>query len=82
MFWGCIGPNGVGPLVVCDGKINAQKYITVLHDNLFTCVDQMLGEEGCPFIFLQDNAPHIVPDQQRVTFKFMVFIPGLLTVAI
>ena len=35
MFWGCIGPNGVGKLVVCDRTINAEKYVCLVHDNFF-----------------------------------------------
>ena len=34
MFWGYIGPNGVGRLVRCHGQINAVKYIEILQDNL------------------------------------------------
>ena len=35
MFFGCIGPNGDGVLLVCDTTINAEKYVCLLHDNLF-----------------------------------------------
>ena len=57
MFWGCIGPNGVGRLVQCHGQINAVKYIEILQDNLHQSVKQMFGEENRPFIFQHDNAP-------------------------
>ena len=43
IFWGCIGPNGVGRLVRCHGQINAVKYIEILQDNLHQSVE--LGEE-------------------------------------
>ena len=57
MFWECVGPTGVGKLVVCDRTINAEKYFCLLHDNLFANVEPMLGTADRPFIFQQDNAP-------------------------
>ena len=57
MFWGSIGPKGVGKLAVCDGQINAEKYVEILHDNLFQGIKSMLGKKGEPFIFQHDNAP-------------------------
>ena len=57
MFWGYIGPNGVGKLVVCDRTINAEKYVCLLHDNLFANVELMFGTAHWPFIFQQDNVP-------------------------
>ena len=32
MFWGSVGPNGVGKLAVCDGKVNAEMYVEILQD--------------------------------------------------
>ena len=43
MFWGCIGPKGVGKLVICDQRLDS--------------VAAMYGEDERPFIFQQDNAP-------------------------
>ena len=57
MFWGCVGPTGVGKLVVCDRTVNAEKYVCLLHDNLFANVESMFGIDDRPFIFQQDNAP-------------------------
>ena len=57
MFWGCVGPIGVGKLVVCDRTVNAEKYVCLLHDNLFANVESMFGTAYRPFIFQQDNAP-------------------------
>ena len=52
LFWGCIGPNGVGRLVVCD----TSSYIAALQNNLLQSTEKLLGEEGKHFIFQQDNA--------------------------
>ena len=57
MFWGCTGPNGVSVLVVCNRTINAEKYVCLLHDNLFATVEAMFGTADRPVIFLEDNAP-------------------------
>ena len=54
---GCIGPNGFGVLVICDGNTNAEKFLCLLHDNLFATVESMFGIAHRPFILQQDNAP-------------------------
>ena len=56
MFWGSVGPKGVGKLAVCDGKVNAEKCVEILQDNLFQVTKAILGKKGEPFIFQQDNA--------------------------
>ena len=59
MFWGSVGPKGVGKLAVCDGKVNAEKYVDILQDNSFQGTKAMLGKKREPFIFQHDNAhPH------------------------
>ena len=57
MFWGCTGSNGVDKLVVCGRTINSEKYIYLLHVNIFANVELMFGTAHRPFIFQQDNAP-------------------------
>ena len=57
MFWGCVGPYGVGKLAVCDRTVNAEKHVCLLHDNLFANVESMFETADRPFIFQQDNAP-------------------------
>ena len=43
MFWGCIGPDNVGKLVLGDRTINAEKYVCLLHYNLLPTLSQYLG---------------------------------------
>ena len=57
MFWESVWPKWVGKLAVCDGNINAEKYIEILQDNLFQGTKSMLGKTGEAFIFQHDNAP-------------------------
>ena len=67
MFWGCIGPNGVGRFVVCDQKMNAKKYVSLLHVNLPQSISAMYGDENQPYIFQQDNAP---PYRAKITTDY------------
>eukprot|EP00795_Rhopilema_esculentum_P002377 gene2377-18020_t len=49
MFWGCIGPKGVGKLVICDQRLDSEKYVSLLQDNLFQIVAAMYGSGVNPF---------------------------------
>ena len=51
MFWECIGPNGVGRLSFCKDSLNATKYIAILQNNLLQSVENVVGDDGRPFIF-------------------------------
>ena len=67
MFWGCIGPNGIGRLVICDQKMNAAKYVSLLRENLPQSISAIYGDEDRPYIFQQDNAP---PHRANITKNF------------
>jgi len=50
MVWGCIHKNGVGPLVLIDGIMRKEQYLTILQQNLPEVVGQMgLSAEKCIF---------------------------------
>ena len=53
MFWGCFSKMGLGPLVACDGMMNAEKYVELLRDVLLPELEAV----DRPMIFMQDNAP-------------------------
>lgn len=57
MVWGCVGPNGVGRLVVCEQCLDPNYYIEILKKNLKASVEMIHGHPSHPFIFQQDNAP-------------------------
>ena len=57
MVCGCIGPNGVARLVVCDRSIDSDYYNEILQKNLKPSVEKIYGDQDYPFIFQQDNAP-------------------------
>ena len=54
-IWGCINTSGTGMTSIYDGRLNAARYIDVLHENLQPSVD--LFSIGSDFIYQQDNAP-------------------------
>lgn len=57
MVWGCIGPNGVGNLALCERSVNSDYYIQILKENLPESIRKIYGNENQPFLFQQDNAP-------------------------
>lgn len=60
MIWGCITYHGIGTICVVDGNINAEKYISVLDENLWPVI----------LHFQDDNAPvhraRVVQDFRRI----------------
>ena len=57
MVWGCIGPNRVGKLVVCERPTNSDYYQEILRQNLKKSLKMIYGNKQSPLIFQQDNAP-------------------------
>jgi hypothetical protein len=53
MFWGCMTFHAWGPLTVCDGTINGDKYLQLLKD----VVLPEFAASPVPLIYQQDNAP-------------------------
>lgn len=55
MVWACFGKNGLGPLVVVEGTVNATKYKALLEHNVVPLMENWFPDgDG---IFQQDNAP-------------------------
>ena len=66
MVWGCIGPNGVGKLVVCERSVNSKYYQEILEKNLKPSVEMIYGDRERTFIFKQDNVPcHVSKDTKN-----------------
>ena len=61
-------------MVVCDRTINAEKYVTKKHDNLFANFESMFGTADRPFTFQQDNAP---PHRAAYTKLYLQGVPVL-----
>jgi hypothetical protein len=58
MIWGCMLGAGVGRIQVCDGIVNARKYIDdILEKKLLLSVRDMFGDDRSEFVFQQDGAP-------------------------
>ena len=58
MVWGCISIHNVGNLVVVDGNLDAEGYISIQDTNLPETVENMFVNHTHPFKFQQDNAPY------------------------
>ena len=54
MWWGCFSSAGTGKLVRVDGKMDGDKYRTILEENL----------RPGGFTFQQDNDPKVQPELQ------------------
>lgn len=58
MVWGCMSANGVGEIVVCEGRMDSKKYIQVLETALKPSFNKLFGDTNMDSIrFQQDNAP-------------------------
>ena len=53
MFWGFFFSGGIGPLVSVEGKINGEKFKSILENYLIP----FLKNNGQNLTFIQDNAP-------------------------
>ena len=42
MFWGCVGSNGVGRLVLCVRSVNEPYYCEIIQNNVMQCTESML----------------------------------------
>ena len=66
MVWGCITAQGMGNLHICEGTINAERYIQVLEQHMLPSKQRIF--HGCPCLFQQDNAK---PHSARVTTAWL-----------
>ena len=66
MVWGAICSNGTAFIARITGKINAEKYITLLEEVVFNSSTSDLPEN---YIFQQDNAPVHTAVKTREYFK-------------
>jgi hypothetical protein len=63
MVWGCMSTTGVGRLKVCQGIVNAQKYIDILETKMLASARSLFdphvnNPRRVPdFVYQQDNAP-------------------------
>ena len=57
MVWGCISIHRVGNLVVVDGNLHAEGYISMLDTNLLESIENMFCNHTHSLIFQQDNEP-------------------------
>ena len=67
MVWGCISAQGMGNLHICEGTINAEKYIQILEKHMMPSKRRLF--HGRPCLFQEDNAKphsaHVTTAQRR-----------------
>lgn len=54
---GVYGASGVGSIHICEGRMNAEKYIAVLSENLEASIYKIFDEDTPQYTFQQDSAP-------------------------
>lgn len=69
MIWGCMAASGVGQMVLCEGRMNSQKYIEVLETALAPSNSLVFGDTNTDGVkFQQDNA---TCHKSALTMKWM-----------
>ena len=66
MVWGCVSAHGMGNLHICEGTINAERYIQVLEQHIVPSKRRLFQGRSC--LFQQDNAK---PHTARVTTAWL-----------
>lgn len=58
MIWGCMAADGVGEMFICEGRMDSNKYISVLEHVLMPSITRIFGDTNVEEVkFQQDNAP-------------------------
>jgi hypothetical protein len=57
MFWGCFSSFAFGPLVVCEGHMDADFYMEIIRDFVVHEIRAGRRKFGVELIYMQDNAP-------------------------
>lgn len=57
MVWGCMSASGVGELFVCEGRMNSQRYTSMLEEVLEVSALKLFEGDNPEYVFQQDNAP-------------------------
>jgi transposase len=57
MVWGCMSARGTGEVFLCDGRMNATRYTSMLDEVLEASILRLFEEDNPQYYFQQDNAP-------------------------
>jgi hypothetical protein len=55
IVWGCFSWNGLGPLVILHGNLNAEGYKDILTCYILSTVEDQFGNDDC--LYQHDDAP-------------------------
>jgi hypothetical protein len=56
-MWGCFTAAGPGPILFYDGRLDAERYVTLISAVLPQLIHDQFGDQDDDFYFQQDNAP-------------------------
>jgi hypothetical protein len=54
-MWGCFSWNGLGPLIILRGNLNAEVYKDILTSCILSMLEDQFGDDDC--LYQHDNAP-------------------------
>jgi hypothetical protein len=54
-MWGCFSWNGLGPLIILHGNINAEGYKDILTRCILSTIEDHFGDDDC--LYQHDSAP-------------------------
>jgi transposase len=57
MVWSCFIKNKMGPFILVEGTLNAEKYIELLKKHLIPFINELKKDNNNEIIFQEDNAP-------------------------
>lgn len=57
MLWGCMSASGVGEMILCEGRMNSNRYISMLQEVLEPSIEKLFEDDGDNYFYQQDNAP-------------------------
>jgi transposase len=70
MVWSCFIKNKIGPFILVEGTLNAEKYIELLKKHLIPFINELKKDNNNEIIFQEDNAPcHIAIKTQNWKIK-------------
>ena len=56
-IWGCMSNEGTGCCATYAGRLNADRYIEILDNELVPSIELLTSPGSSEFLFQQDNAP-------------------------
>lgn len=69
MVWGCVRPNGIRNLAICQQPLNAKCYPEILQENIWNSIELIHSDSARPYIFQKDSAACHTANHTKRFFK-------------